>query len=193
MRNSSGPALLCASPNVTGRPVRRLISAIQCTSARVRFVVRARALEARRDLVHAVTAAAEHVGDREQLAFVGPRAGHRAAVGHAVQQRARRREAERARAHRLVDEVAHRGDVVVGRGRLVEAALAHRVVAHRAVADHAADVDALGQRVDRGEVLAVGLPVPGEPVEDRVGGDVLDRLHELGEPALLALADRART
>ncbi len=35
LRNSSGPALLCASPNVTGRPVRRLISAIQCTSARV--------------------------------------------------------------------------------------------------------------------------------------------------------------
>ena len=35
LRKSSGPALLCASPNVTGRPVRRLISAIQCTSARV--------------------------------------------------------------------------------------------------------------------------------------------------------------
>ena len=35
LRNSSGPALLCASPNVTGRPVRRLISAIQWISARV--------------------------------------------------------------------------------------------------------------------------------------------------------------
>ena len=56
--------------------------------------------------------------------------------------------------------------------------------------DHAADVDALGQRVDRREVVAVGLPVPRESFEDGVGGDVLDRFHELREPALLTLAHR---
>ena len=60
------------------------------------LVVRARTLEARRDFVHALAVPAEHVGDREQLALVGPRSGHGPAVGNAVQQRARRREAERA-------------------------------------------------------------------------------------------------
>ena len=97
-RKSSGPALLCARPNVTGRCVRRLISAIQWISERVPSLFVPGTLEARRDFVHALAVAAEHVGDREQLAFVGPRAGNESAVGDAVQQRARRREAERARA-----------------------------------------------------------------------------------------------
>ena len=74
-------------------------------------------LEARRDLVHALALPAEHVGDREQLVLARPGARHEAAVGDAVQQRARRREAERAGGHRLVDEVGDRRDVVLGRGR----------------------------------------------------------------------------
>jgi len=61
---------------------------------------------------------------------------------------------------------------------------------HCAVAHHAADVDALRERVDGREVFAVRLPVPGEPFEDGVGGDVLDGLHELREPTLLTLAHR---
>ena len=101
------------------------------------FVVLAGTFEARRDLVDALAVGSEHVGDREQLAFVGPRSGNGPAVGNAMQQRARSREAERAFAHRFVDEVAHRRDVVVGGGRFVESALAHRVVTQRAVADHA--------------------------------------------------------
>src|SRR5690606_9860890 len=47
--------------------------------------------------------------------------------------------------------------------------------------DHAAHVDPLGPAVDGTEVLAVGLPVPVEAVEDGGGGDVLDRLHHLGQ------------
>ena len=58
----------------------------------------------------------------------------------------------------------------------------------RAVADHPTDIDALGKRVDRREIVAVGLPVPREPFEDGVGGNVLDRLHQLREPAFLTLA-----
>ena len=107
------------------------------------FVLVARTFEARRDFVHALAVPPEHIGDREQLALVGPRSRHGPAVGNTMQQRARRREAERAGCHRLVDEVAHDRDVVVGCGCFVEAALAHRVVAERAVADHAADVHAL--------------------------------------------------
>jgi hypothetical protein len=135
--------------------------------------------------------ATEHVADGEQLVGRGVRSGHGATVGHAVEHRARRREPERAGADRLVDERGHRRDVVGGRGRVVEAALAHRPVADRAVADHAADVDALREAVELGEVLAVRLPVPREAVEDAGGGDVLDRLHHLGEVlAVLGLARR---
>ena len=92
------------------------------------FVVGARALEARRDFVHALAVTAEHVGDREKLAFVGPGAGNEPAVGHPVQERAGRGEPERARADRFVDERGHLRDLVVGGRRFVEAAFAHRVV-----------------------------------------------------------------
>ena len=108
------------------------------------FVVGARPLEPRRDLEHALAVPAEHVGDREQLVVRRPtcpardgRRGRGAAACATSRSRARPRPSPRRRARVIAR------DVVVGRGRLVEAALAHRVVAHRAVADHAADVDAL--------------------------------------------------
>ena len=147
------------------------------------LVVGARSLEPRRDLVDALAVPAEHVADREQLVGRRPtcpapagRRGRGAAACARSRSRARRRPSPRRRgrpSRAMSSSVA---------GRLVEPALAHRVVAHRAVADHAADVDALRHAVDLAEVLAVGLPVPREALEDARGGDVLDRLHELGEP-----------
>ena len=63
---------------------------------------------------------------------------------------------------RLLDDSGHRGDVVGG-GRLVAgAALAHRVGAHRAVRDLAADVDGERPLLDGVEVLGVALPAPGD-------------------------------
>ena len=115
--------------------------------------------------------------------------GHGPAVGDAVQQRAGRREAERAGADRLVDQLAP-----WRRCRRQSAGVSSRLRspmacdAHRAVPDHAADVDALGRGGRAAEVLAVGLPVPGEAVEDRVGGDVLDALHQLGQQLAVARA-----
>ena len=111
------------------------------------------------------------------------------AVGHAVQ-RACATSRSRARRHRIASSTRSRhGGDVVGRGRrLVEAALAHRGDPHRAVADHAADVDALGDAVDPAEVLAVGRPVPRQAVEDGVARDVLDALHHLGQELAVARA-----
>ena len=63
---------------------------------------------------------------------------------------------------------AHMRSMSSARGRLLaQAALAHGVDPHRAVADHAADVDALGPALDRVEVLAVARPVPGQALHDR--------------------------
>ena len=96
--------------------------------------------ETGRRLEDAPPVPAEHVGEGEELVRRGPRAGDRTAVGDGVEQRPRRREPERAGVHGLVDELRHRRDVVLGGGRVVQAALAHGVLAHRAVADHPADV-----------------------------------------------------
>src|SRR5680860_1233508 len=124
----------------------------------------------------------EHVDERSELARVGKRARHVAAVGREVTQRARRRESERAGLHRLFDEAGHLGQLVIGRGLVpVERTVAHRPESQRGVTDHPADVDALVVAVQGPQVLAVGLPVPREAVQDRAGGDVLDRLHAVGE------------
>ena len=132
---------------------------------------------------------AEHAADGEQFLGVGMRAGHRAPVGNPMQEGAGGGEAERAVADGLVDQVAHPRDVV-GAGRiLVQAALAHGVVAHGAMSDHPADVDALGHGVDGVEVFAVGLPVPRQARHDGFPGDVLHGFHELREiAAVLGLA-----
>ncbi len=107
-----------------------------------------------------------------------------------MEEGARRREAQSAPAHRFVDELAHRRDVVRRRGLLAEAALSHDVVAHSAVADHPTDVHALGHLVDAGEVLAVGDPVPRQALEDGRRRDVLDGLHHQRE--VLAIVRTAR-
>src|SRR5680860_286884 len=90
--------------------------------------------------------------------------------------------AEMAGLHRLFDEAGHLGQLVIGRGLVpVERTVAHRPESQRGVTDHPADVDALVVAVQGPQVLAVGLPVPREAVQDRAGGDVLDRLHAVGE------------
>ena len=60
----------------------------------------------------------------------------------------------------LRDELRHAGDVVVGRGFVGGAALAHHERAHRAVRDLGGDVDGAWDAVERVEVFGDGLPVP---------------------------------
>ena len=169
---------------MTGRPVRGSSSAIQASSARARVSSAPSSLvEAGRALEHAPARGGRAPRRWRTAPRARPRCpGTSRPSGTRWQQGARGREAERAGVDRLVDEGGHRGELVGG-----GAASSSRprspidVVAHGAVADHAADVDALGQRLERVEVLAVGLPVPRQPVEDAARRDVLDRLHHLGE------------
>ena len=142
-------------------------------------------------LEDALAATAEHAADSQQLAGIGVGAGNVAAIRHLVQERPGGRETQCAGADGFVDQFGHLGHVVVGRRGLVQAALAHGVDAHRAVADHAADVDALVHPVDGFEVLAVGLPVPGQSGVDGFLRDVLHGLHHLRQvAAVLGLAGR---
>ena len=149
-------------PNVTGRPVRRWTSAIQRDLGAGALVVGAGLLEARRDLVHAALLRGRarrrsRTARRSSAQVPGterPSGTRCSSVRLTSRSRARPRPSPRRRASAIAR------DVVVGGGLLVDRALAHHVVAHRAVPDHAADVDALRQPVDRVEVLAVGLASP---------------------------------
>ena len=156
------------------------------------FVVLAGPLEARRDLVHALAVPAEHVGDREQLVVRRPtcrarggRRGRGAAACATSRSRARPRPSPRRRG-RSSRRCRRRSRASSSRPRSPI-----DVVAERAVADHAADVDALRQRVDRARGTRRRSPSPNaRPSRMLRGGDVLDRLHEPGEPVGLPGAHR---
>ena len=140
------------------------------------------AVEARRDLDDPVAVATQHIREREELGGTGERPRDESTVGHAVAQRAGGRPAQRAGRECLVEERTHPPElVVVGIGTLVEAAVAHRVVAQRGVPDHPSDVHPEWCAREPTEVVPVGLPVPGQPVEDAPSWDVLDRFHHLRE------------
>ena len=88
--------------------------------------------------------------------------------------------ADRAFLHRLARQLGDLSDLVLRRGFL-HRAFAHDVEPRRAVPDEAADVDGGTQRFQGVEIATVGLPVPGQAVQDRLLGDVLDGLHHPGE------------
>ena len=166
-RNSSGPALLCASPNVTGRsgapvdlghPVHSRRACLRSSSPgrSNRGATSYTPLPCR----PSTSAIASSSRSSAHVPGTGRPSGTRCSSVRDVE-----KPSAPAR-HRLVDEVAHRRDVVVGRRRLVEAALAHRVVAHRAVPDHAADVDALRHAVDRARGTRRRSPSPRRALED---------------------------
>ncbi|PQM46927.1 hypothetical protein C1Y40_02889 [Mycobacterium talmoniae] len=69
-------------------------------------------------------------------------------------------------------------------GSLRGAALPHRVGAHRAVRDLAADVDGQLAVADHVEVVRVALPAPGNALGQRGARDVFHTLHQLDEPLL---------
>ena len=142
-----------------------------------------------RHLEDAVSDLAEHAADAQHLLVGGVGAGHHLAVLGAVQDGARRREAEGAGLQRLAHERGHLLDVL-GRGLLVlRAALAHHVGAHRAVGYLGADVDRAGHALDGVEVLREALPLPADALGQRRAGDVLDALHQLDQVVLLAGPD----
>ena len=128
--------------------------------------------------------------ESEQFVFCGERSGNRLAVDGSVAERARRREAERTGLDGLLHEPGHRRDVVGGGGLVAGTALAHRIGAHRAVGDLAADVDREVLLLDHVEVLGVALPAPRDALGERGAGNVLDTLHQADQPVLFARPHR---
>ena len=96
-------------------------------------------------------------------------------------------EAKCALLHRLAGQ---RHDLLdlLRRRLLLDGAFAHDVEAGRAVSHQAADVDHRPQPLERVEIAAVGLPVPGQASQDRMFRNVLHGLHHAGEelPILVA-------
>ena len=130
------------------------------------------------DLEHAVTGAAHGVADGEELIGRDVGAGDQAVL-RAMQDRARRGEADRAGAQRRFDDVGHLRDLV-GRRFLVGAITEH-VRAHGGVRHLRGDVHHARRGVERVEVLGERLPVPLDALVQRGAGDVFDAFHQLDE------------
>ena len=116
--------------------------------------------------------------------------GHQLAVEGRVVQRPRRGEADRSRLDRGTDVGRHLGDVGGGGVFVVGAPLAHDVDPQRGVGEERGDVDGVAAPIEGVEVLAEGLPLPLDALVQRRAGDVLDALHQLDQPGLLAGAHR---
>ncbi len=84
-------------------------------------------------------------------------ARHRPAVRRLMSTRSRGAEARRPSLNRLAQFTLHRGEVVRGR-RIIEGPLTHHVGAQRGMSHVRGIVDALGQAVDRVEVLGEVRP-----------------------------------
>ena len=110
------------------------------------------------------------------LVPAGLPARHRAAVGRLVARRARGREADGAGIDRIAHLAFHRLQVVFGR-LAFESAFAHHECADRRMADVARIVDALGQRLERGEVFGIRGPAPLDAGFHRCRRDVLGALQ----------------
>ena len=125
-----------------------------------------------RELEDGVALVADDADEMSNLIPRGEPGGHRPVVGRHVGDRARRREAGRARIQRGAQLGGHYCEIVFGR-RLFEGPFAHRPGAQRGVPDRGGVVETLGSRVDGVEELRERRPRPGDALGHRLGRDVL--------------------
>ena len=137
-------------------------------------------LEVSAHRLHQGVARSDRLGDLDQFAHLRERTGNRTSIRQLVRGVAVRGEPDSASVDGVRDHIRHLLAFVVG-SLLFHGAFAHDVEAHRAVADHAGDVDCGIQPFDGVEIAAVVLPIPGQPRENGVLGDVLDGLHHRRE------------
>ena len=143
------------------------------------------------DLQHAAAGAFHAGGDAQKLGFAGAERGREAAVARLVLGGARRREAHRARAQRLLGEARHLLDLALVRHfGVLGAALAHDVEAQRAVRQLGRDIDGPAHRVQRIEIVGEGLPVELHAFVQHRARDVLDAFHQVDQVARLARPHR---
>ena len=141
-------------------------------------------------LEHASPAVSQTAPQPEQLVFGCERSRHRFAVHGPVREGARGGHAQSARSHGVGHDAFHASDIVGAGGLVAGAALAHHVGPHRAVGNLGAHVNGPPAVVEGVEVVAEGLPAPGDALGQGGAGDVLHALHELDQPFLGAGAHR---
>ncbi|MEZ5561050.1 MAG: hypothetical protein R3E86_21215 [Pseudomonadales bacterium] len=146
-------------------------------------------LEIGTDRLHEPAPGPDHARDLFELRDIGEGAGNGAPVGRFVRLEPVGREAERALVDGLADDRGHLAHFVFSRV-LGERALAHHVVAHRRVPHQTGDVDPRAEPLDGAQVVGILLPVPGQPAENGILGDVLHGLHHPGQQ--LAMLRTAR-
>jgi hypothetical protein len=137
------------------------------------------------ELEHAAPDLGEGSAESEQLVLGRERARHCFSVDGLVQDRSRRRHADRAGLDGFTHDRGHRLDVVGRRGLVASATLAHHIGADRAVWCERGDIESEGGRADSVEVFGKGLPAPADPLVQCRPGDVFDTLHQPDQPLTL--------
>ena len=144
-------------------------------------------LEVRHDLQPAGAGLAHGLGDRRQLGLLGAQGRDAAAVGGAVIERARGREAERAGAQAFDGELGHAPAIRLGGRLAIGAALAHHIDAQRGVRHLGRDIDVVATRGDGIEVVGEAVPVPRQALGHHDFGNVLDALHQVDQHVVLVV------
>ncbi len=144
------------------------------------------------NLEHATATIGERPPECEQFLPFGEGARHGLAVLGQVGQRPRGGEAEGAGLDRLAHMLGHLGRILGGRRFVAGAGVAHHVAPHRPVGDLGADVHRPAAGLEHVEELGEALPAPGDALGQRCAGDVLDALHQLDQPLLLAGSHRRK-
>ena len=142
-------------------------------------------LEVRHDLQPAGAGLAHGMGDRRQLGLLGAQGRDAAAVGGAMVERARGREAERAGAQALDGELGHAPTIGLGRRLAIGAALAHHIDAQRRVRHLGRDIDVVASLGDGIEIVGEAVPVPRQARGHHDLGDVLHALHQVDQHVVL--------
>ena len=177
-RQPSGRASDCSIVMVTGR-------LDSFASRRNRPISPSWVLEVRDDLHPAGARLAHGMGDRRQLRLLGAQGRDAAAVGGAMVERARRREAERAGAQAFGGERGHAPAILVGGRLAVGAALAHHIDAQRRVRHLGRDVGVVATARRWRREIREALPVPRQAFAQHDLGNVLHALHQVDQQVVL--------
>ena len=130
------------------------------------------------------------MGDRGQLRFLGAQGRDAAAVGGAMIERARGREAERPGAQAFAGELGHAPAVLLGGGLAVGAALAHHIDAQGGMRHLGGDIDIVGTVGDGIEEIREAVPVPRQAFAQHDFGNVFHAFHQVYEHVVLVFVAR---
>ena len=144
-------------------------------------------------LDHAPAGIGQAGGNAGQLVFAGLERGGGVALDAAVIHRARGRESDRARQHRVAREFPHLRDIGQGGVFQPRGPFAHHIDPPGAVGQLGGDIDVARDGGQEVQIVGERFPLPGQAFVQRGAGDVFDAFHQLDQAVMVVGAHRGET